>query len=574
MEYIKYIDTFGIKFHFYINNQSYHQNKFGGIITIFYLLICIWIFIEFSFEDFNRSKPISSISEITDIQPRTIFLQNESIWFPFRIVTDENKYIDHRGKLYILPYIVEGIYNNDIGMKLNYHLLNYKLCNETSMVNKPTNFKIDVPLNELFCIFPEKNFIFGGNWNGEFMSYIEIGLYLCDEGIYFNISDPRCQKINDLFKNINSSLSFDFYYPIVEFQPTNFETPLSIIYKNYFYRLSAYSHKLQKIYIQEHILSDDKNFFRNNEKNISFWGISSIFGDDYSINNKLDPLIKNEMNQILTMEIYMDYGLIYYTRAYTKIFQIISNVFPIFRLVLYFIKKITRHIKLSYSKRKLASLLFDRKIIPSKTIQILGKLNNNSIQHNIIKKNESKNDLLKDKNISLINNSLDKHNNTSLNNNKKIKLTLSDENAIKILNKNEKILINSNKKCSIINESLKLKDSSIKSIDTVDNNNNLFSFYYFFLDFIFEKNQSLQKYFCISRKYFVVHNYMSKIYDISTYFFLIKQFNILNNSIKKIYEENGFHLIYPFKKININDNDEIKRVERDINNKINPFCNI
>jgi len=203
MDYIKYIDTFGIKFHFYINNQSYHQNKFGGIMTIFYLLICIWIFIAFSYEDFNRSKPISSISEITDIQPRTIFLQNESIWFPFRIVTNENKYIDHRGKLYILPYIVEGIYNNDIGMKLNYHLLNYKLCNETSMVNKPINFKIDVPLNELFCIVPEKNLIFGGNWNGKFMSYIEIGLYLCDEGIYFNISDQRCQKISDLFKNIN-----------------------------------------------------------------------------------------------------------------------------------------------------------------------------------------------------------------------------------------------------------------------------------------------------------------------------------------------------------------------------------
>ncbi len=52
MDYIKYIDTFGIKFHFYINNQSYHQNKFGGIMTIFYLLICIWIFIAFSYEDF------------------------------------------------------------------------------------------------------------------------------------------------------------------------------------------------------------------------------------------------------------------------------------------------------------------------------------------------------------------------------------------------------------------------------------------------------------------------------------------------------------------------------------------
>ena len=37
-------------------------------------------------------------------------------------------------------------------MELNYHLLNYKLCNETSMGNKPENYKIDVPLNELCCL--------------------------------------------------------------------------------------------------------------------------------------------------------------------------------------------------------------------------------------------------------------------------------------------------------------------------------------------------------------------------------------------------------------------------------------
>jgi len=344
------------------------------------------------------------------------------------------------------------------------------------------------------------------------------------------------------------------------------------MYKNYFYRLSAYSHKLQKIYVQEHILSDDKNFFRDHKKNISFWGISSIFGDDYSMNNEIDPLIKNEMNQIFTMEIYMDYGLMYYTRTYTKILEIISNVFPLFRLVLYFIKKIVRHIKLSYSKRKLASLLFERKVVSNRPIQVLGSLNNN-ISQNIVIKNESHIDLLKDKNnskknVSIINNILDKHSIISSYNNKKRKIALTDENDIKILNKNEIFVISSNKKSS------KLKDLSIKHINTVENNNNLFAFYYFFLDFIFEKNQKLQKYFCISRKYFIVHNYMSKIYDISTYLFLIKRFNILNNILKKIYEENGFHFEYPFKKININDNLEIKKLEKDINNKIIPFFNI
>ena len=113
MDYIKYLDSFGVKFHFYTNNQPSNQSIFGGIMTTFYFIICILIFYGFSYEDIYRLNPISSVSEINDIQPRKINIKNEKIWIPFRIVTDENKYIDHRGILYIFPYLVEGKYNEE-----------------------------------------------------------------------------------------------------------------------------------------------------------------------------------------------------------------------------------------------------------------------------------------------------------------------------------------------------------------------------------------------------------------------------------------------------------------------------
>ena len=114
--------------------------------------MCIGIFIVFSYNDICRLNPISSISEITNAKQRTVNLKNEKIWLPFRIVSNKYKYIDHRGKIYIFPYLVEGIYNNEIGMELKYHLLNYKFCNETSMAFKPDNYKIDVPLT-IFILF-------------------------------------------------------------------------------------------------------------------------------------------------------------------------------------------------------------------------------------------------------------------------------------------------------------------------------------------------------------------------------------------------------------------------------------
>jgi hypothetical protein len=107
--------------------------------------------IFFCYDDINRLNPKSNLSEITNIEPRLINIKRENIWIPFRLVTDENKYVDHRGMIYIIPNLVEGIYHGKIGMKLNYNSLNYKLCNETGMANRTDDHIIDVPLNELFC---------------------------------------------------------------------------------------------------------------------------------------------------------------------------------------------------------------------------------------------------------------------------------------------------------------------------------------------------------------------------------------------------------------------------------------
>ena len=198
MEFMKYVDFFTIRFSFYINNQPNYQNIFGGIMTSFYIFCSILIFVIFSYNDLNKLNPITTKSQIPGVETKLISLKNAKIWIPFRMVNYENKFIDHRDILYIVPYFIEGKYIEKIGMNLTYHLLNYKLCNETIMINKPTNYRIDAPLNQLFCIDKDEiDILFGGNWNNNFLNYIEINLFLCKEGIAYNASDPRCSKLNN-----------------------------------------------------------------------------------------------------------------------------------------------------------------------------------------------------------------------------------------------------------------------------------------------------------------------------------------------------------------------------------------
>ena len=591
IDFLKYLDFFPIKFNFYTNNQPTYQNVFGGIMSIFYIILCIGIFFGLCLDDIKRLNPISSTSEISDSHPRLINKKDAKIWIPFRIVTHMNKYIDHRGKLFIFPYLVQGKYTHEFGMDLKYHSLNYKLCNETSMAYKPDNYKIDIPLNELFCI--EQNDIqFGWNENEKNLNYLEINLYLCEDGIYYNSSDSKCEKISDLLNSINTSLSFDFYYPVVEFRPNNFKNPISVIYRNFYYKLSSHSHRIAKLYIKEHILSDDINILIKNYKNNSCWGISSIYGDDYYLSQNFDLMNINNSSNIYTMRIFMDYGFVYYTRTYNKLLVILSKVFPIFNFALLFIKKFTQHVKMSLTKRKLAGLIFQKRQLSEFSLIQFGSLkesirksqikleskidesNNEILLKNI---NDSSSELKKNK-MNIIkevevkkqsekeekeekeldkssNNNSNNRSNQKLNNNNKVELSMKNITLIK------------EKNISNMNNNSSPKRLNNKNRNKKKKRNDIFPFYYFFLDLFFDKLINPQKFCFISKAYFTVYNFMCQIYDISTHIILFKQFNLLNNAVKKIYEERGFCYIYPFQKININDSKAIEKLNYDLKNK-------
>ena len=358
MEILKFLDLFEVKLHFYINNRPIYQSIFGGIMSISFYLLCIICFVILSYDDFKKMNPISTKSEIPDVGLRTVNILKEKIWIPFRMVTYEEQFVDHRGILFPQLYYVEGKWDNELGMNLSYHLLTYKLCNETSMAKKPERYKINVPLNELFCVEAD-NISFGGSWNREYINYLEYNLHLCQEGINFNASDPRCSKLENLLKYRSTSWLFEFYYPVVQFQPTNYDVPLGVIYRSYFYRLATYTNKVERLYISEHILNDDTGTLYAKSKNSSCWGMSSLYGDDYHMEYEVDPLVKSTSSRLYSLDIYMDQGMVYYNRSYKKLFLIFSDFFPIIKVLLYIFKKITQHFKKSTTKRNLASLLFE-----------------------------------------------------------------------------------------------------------------------------------------------------------------------------------------------------------------------
>ena len=613
MNFFKYCDFFDIKFHFYVGGHPSNSNIFGGIMSILFCISAILLMLILSIEDLKKLNPITSKSEVPGADIKVVNLHDSKVWVPWRMVTYEEKFIDHRGILHPVVSFVEGKWNSSFGMDLTYHTLNYKLCNETSMANKTKEYKIDIPLNECFCI-DNDDIPWGGSWHSDILYYFEVNLYTCEGGIDFNPSDPRCTHMSELLKHRNTSWLFEFYYPVVQFEPTNHENPISVIYRSYFYRLSTYANKVVRIYIQEKIMEDDQSIIKSAPVTNTYWGMTNVYGDTYFTPEEKDMLVKSVSSRLYSLVVYMDQGYVRYTRKYKNVFIIFSEILPLVNVLLIAFKIFTRYIKLTVAKKNLTEIIFENlhevnveKLMPRKNRNIIEKkifedmkpktkirpskiflnLKKNNAEQNCssmvslniesiknanmnsnITPNEKENENEKSKNNYL---KLFPDNND--NNGNEAKPISSDLNVIRYLNKNQLKKRTVNEQSIDNNLMQELNISIIKRPKRVEPKKNyirkqLFPVSYYYMNIIFDRLIKPKSFLCLDKKYFIMYNFMVKFLDVAShitmlkYFIIFKDFfisNVVSNSKKK-------HLFDLDKKINISDEKKMELIEN-INEK-------
>ena len=593
MDFLRYCDFFNVKYNFNYEHKI-NITIFGGLMGITFIIISIIVIIILSIDDIRKLNPITTKSEIPGGDFRVVNLKESNIYIPWRLITYEEKFINHTGILYPSITLIEGNLDENIGMDLKVHNLNYTLCNETSMINITDQYEIDTPLNELFCI--EQNDIpFGGSWLSDKLFYLEVNLFLCENGIRYNASDSRCTPLQDIVKFTNTTLLFEFFYPNVQFQPTDHDIPMRVIYKNYYYRLSSYTYKLERLYIQENILNDDTSLITTKSKNNSCWGVSTFYGDTYFWQEEQDPLVKSNSSVLFSLDIYMDQGHIYYTRSYKKIFVIISNVFPIVNFLLIIFYRLTVWVKSAFAKQSIVEMIFENsKIFKNKKKFYLNIENNTNNNNNMKQRNtiyinkrtkfEDNLKINKDKMIPKKINSINNmhiRDNCSANKepNKSIMKKTVDHNykddshlelfnafSIKKLikskerNGNNKYLSDIDEKSNNVNKDN--KDNSNEEYIPKKKKKSLFPLFYFFMDIFLDKLDKPRSFCCLDKKYLIVYNFMGVLFDISSYVSLFKYFNIYKTVFSE--ELKSLNINRFVKKININNREMMATLENKV----------
>ncbi len=333
----------------------------GGVLSSISILVCILTFIFFSSDDLNRKFPNTSTSSTYEGYKKIKF-GKEKIWIPWRIVDyNNNKFINHTGLLFPIIYYYSGYKNKQTKtFNLTTKILNYKLCSETSMANEDFFYHITVPLNELYCIDME-DLDMGGSWISEFIDYVQFDLYFCQDGINYNENNRKCSTINEIrnYIGINNSLEMDIYFPIVQYQPNNKTYPLIVIYRQHFYHISRYTNKIERLYLQQNILTDDLGWILKKESNYSYWGLNTINDDTYFNGEEKDLLIEGSNSRLYSFNIYLKPEVNHYKRNYKKLHFIISDFFPMAYIIFIVMKNISKIFKKAENNKKIMELLFE-----------------------------------------------------------------------------------------------------------------------------------------------------------------------------------------------------------------------
>ena len=561
-EILRYLDLYGTKCSFYTDQKLKLYTPFGGILSIISIVAAIVIFIYTNISSFRRKEPKIITSSIIE-ENQKIKFTNEKIWIPWRIL--EYNINDYNFSGILFP-IIKYYYRESKNEELKSKEISYKLCNETSMINESDNLLIDSSLDKLFCIDMDDLYM-GGSFSDNYIYYIEFGLYICRNGMIYNETNSNCISFDKL-NNISNYLQLIFYYPTIQFQECELESPVKIKYHKNYSILSTNMLKIDKLFLQKIILYDILGIFTHKEKQYSFWGLSSINRDIYYTGNR-----KNRTtSKLYTFEIYIESNSIIYTRTYKNFFIILAQSLPLISLVNNLLKLIAKLFKSSSINRKMTELLFEN--LTEKPNRFENYLEELKAKKNSSKKLDDNNNI-----ISIPDNSKNLQNISSFslfkNKDKEFEKEDKKENdESKVINNKDKITNKkSEKNDELINSLINYKRMSLRFKEPIFHKkkrfvaNKLFPFRYYFWA-VFAKNIDLTKNrFFLSKKFIKVYCFLCQLFDISSYCVLQKEFNVMKNSL---FDEKNIQLIEKTGKINVNGQSFMRDMSEAIeNNKFN-----
>jgi hypothetical protein len=361
MGLLKNIDIFGKTFEFSTFNQPKYKTNLGGIMTLISLVIMLAFSFVFGKNFFYRLNPvIISQTVVPEKYPESMRInKTNNLVIAFRIEDPDGLPVNFEGIMY--PMITYYYYSKNGGTELKNRkkeLFPFSKCDNKNADS--ADFRKNVKqLDSWFCFdFPSGEYYLGGAWDSDELNYFELTINYCDkEAKYKQGAKCRDKEVlqDELYKK---ELYFSLLYPTYYFKPNNVTAPLSLDYKNYFYKLNLVMQKTDRFFFKEATVEDDQGWLLATPANKTLIGFSKQISD-FNLFDLTQYSNEGTGTAFYTLVVYYDKNYEFYQRTYMKIQDLAAIMGGLVKMVLVFADLLSGFFNLHWRNEYLLNQLFD-----------------------------------------------------------------------------------------------------------------------------------------------------------------------------------------------------------------------
>lgn len=323
---MKNFDFLGKKLTFFHNNNETITSAFGGVISLFTMIILILLILSFGNDFFYRKNPSVVSSTKSPDEYTKFYINNKNFSFALQIsnfLPNQNTTLFYPLVTYQHDYKDE---NND--WKTIKTRLKLKTCTEDMFYNDTTFFKQN-NLNYLTCpIFD--NLMVGGYVDGTFAAKINIEVYECLEG-KTDLNGNICESDEKKNKIFSEKLSLLMYYQNILIEPDNYDNGLKRVMEGSYYNLDKNIYKNPYYFFQNISMSSDYGWLIESKDMKSYLGFKTKYMDVLSF----DTLGRGSFKGSLTRAVfYFSKDSQEYQRNYVKIQSLAAQVGGIIKIIM------------------------------------------------------------------------------------------------------------------------------------------------------------------------------------------------------------------------------------------------
>ena len=183
-KFFKFIDIFGQKTEFQIDQKPRFQTTSGGVFTLIYVGFILLLFFSFGGAMINRVNPDTNVSQMFQASPSPSLVSKEDYFFVFGLQDSSySHFIDEEIYTAVLYIKSKNQTSGDIdAIKIPLEPCTNENLPSDANLNAYFNRQSNA-LSDLYCISREikEKMVIQGGWDQKKYDYLEIFIFPCDK---------------------------------------------------------------------------------------------------------------------------------------------------------------------------------------------------------------------------------------------------------------------------------------------------------------------------------------------------------------------------------------------------------